>query len=199
MQDLGTLGGNLSEAQGINVTGQVTGWAQIGNGQKRAFLYSNGSMQNLGALSTGDSTGIAVKDLGPVVGFSKVSSPLNHAFFYSNGTMQDLGTIPGHDISFAYGVNNLGQTVGTAGIYDEFVSLPTRAFLHSNGDMMDLNNLISPSSGWILREAYGINDSGPITGWGTHNGQEHAFLLNVPGPGTMLPLLLTIFSNRRRR
>jgi probable HAF family extracellular repeat protein len=48
--------------------------------------------------------------------------------------------------------------------------------------MSNLNELIVADSGWVLKEARGINDNGQIVGWGITNNQEHAFLLtpNVP-------------------
>ena len=45
------------------------------------------------------------------------------------------------------------------------------------GGMKDLNNLIPPNSGWVLVLANSINNSGQITGYGTINGENHAFLL----------------------
>ncbi len=52
--------------------------------------------------------------------------------------------------------------------------------------MQDLNNFIPIGTGWsLLREANAINSSGYITGLGTINGQEHAFLMTptvVPEP-----------------
>jgi probable HAF family extracellular repeat protein len=48
--------------------------------------------------------------------------------------------------------------------------------------MSDLNSLIPPNSGWTLSEAFGINDTGQITGTGAINGATHAFLLNPVVP-----------------
>ena len=49
MQDLGTLGGSLSYASGINNSGQVVGYAET-NGGFSAFVYSGGTMQDLNNL-----------------------------------------------------------------------------------------------------------------------------------------------------
>jgi len=43
--------------------------------------------------------------------------------------------------------------------------------------MRDLNDLLPSSSGWTLMQGWGINDLGQITGYGTINGQYHAFLM----------------------
>ena len=48
----------------------------------------------------------------------------------------DLGTLGGQN-SFAFGINNLGQIVGTS----ELESGQSRAFLWENGEMMDLGTL----------------------------------------------------------
>ena len=52
------------------------------------------------------------------------------------------------------------------------------AFLWSRESMRDLNALIPSGSGWVLSEANGVNDAGQIVGYGTHNGDVRAFLLN---------------------
>jgi hypothetical protein len=57
--------------------------------------------------------------------------------------------------------------------------------------MKDLNDLIDPSAGWVLREARAINDKGAIVGSGLHNGEPRGFLLKparrpvliIPGIG----------------
>jgi probable HAF family extracellular repeat protein len=53
--------------------------------------------------------------------------------------------------------------------------------------MIDLNNLVDPSTGWVLESADGINDSGQIVGYGVNpSGQTHAFLLTpTPEPSTL--------------
>jgi hypothetical protein len=56
-----------------------------------------------------------------------------------------------------------------------------------------LNSLLPSNSGWELLDAYGINDSGQITGEGLYNGQLSAFLLTDPPaavPEPRMPLAL---------
>jgi probable HAF family extracellular repeat protein len=79
--DLGTLGGTDSEAESINASGQVVGFA-VGPNTNRAFIYSNGVMQDLNNLIPADSGWIlavayGINDSGQIVG---VDSSGNHAF-----------------------------------------------------------------------------------------------------------------------
>ncbi|HEX4590182.1 MAG TPA: PEP-CTERM sorting domain-containing protein, partial [Gemmataceae bacterium] len=58
-----------------------------------------------------------------------------------------------------------------------------------NPTAIDLNGLLqSNPTGMTLIEAFGINDSGLIVGYGIVGGAEHAFVLTptaVPEPGTL--------------
>jgi len=87
--------------------------------------------------------------------------------------MVDLGTLGGAS-SEALAINNLGQVVG----WSELATKDRHAFLFDQGRMIDLNNLIDPSSGWVLRNATAINDRGQIAGSGLHKEKFPAFLLN---------------------
>jgi len=76
--------------------------------------------------------------------------------------------------SKANDINDSGQIVGQA-------QLPGRlaAMLWESGVMTDLNTVIDPSTGWMLRDATAINAVGQIVGSARSNttGAEHAFLL----------------------
>lgn len=110
--------------------------------------------------------------------------------------MHDLGSLGGN--SSAGDINILGQVVGLATVNGE-----NRAFLYTNGTMIDLNTLIDPASGWVLNSANAINDFGQIAGTGTFNGQQRAFLLTpVPEPSSVVMLLVgggVVSAYRKRR
>src|SRR5207249_2235370 len=120
------------------------------------------------------STADAINDRNQITGQAYTRNNFEaHAFRLSNGTMTDLGTL-GHFYSWGLAINNSGTVVGRATIPDN----SEHAFISTNrGRMQDLNTMIPAGSGWVLAEATAINDAGQIAGYGTVNGEEHAFLL----------------------
>jgi probable HAF family extracellular repeat protein len=172
--DLGTLGGDLCQADGINDSGQVVGVSSIaGETADHAFLYSGGVMRDLGTLpGFENSFGNGINDSGQVVGDSLEPTPdgdETHAFLYSNGVMSDLGTLSGDFSSSGTGINDSGQVVGSSGTS---ITVPYHGFLYSGGVMRDLGTLGGASS-----TANAINDSGQVVGFSaTANSGSHAFL-----------------------
>lgn len=91
--DLGTLGGNSSEALGVNDRSQVIGWAKDSDGRIQAFLWQDNSMSGLGFLPGGTaSVAMAINNLGDITGYAYVSPTNFHSFLYSTGTMTSIGT-----------------------------------------------------------------------------------------------------------
>jgi probable HAF family extracellular repeat protein len=175
---LGTLGGSSSAAASINNAGQIAGSADTAAGGRHAFLYAPGSgMRDLGTLPGGTtSSASAVNETGDVAGSSTSSAGL-HACLWSGGGIRDLGTLPGIPGSTAFGLNGFGQVVG-AGRAGTGYKRSVRAFVYTNGTMLDLTNLIASNPGWVVIEARAINDSGAIVGIGRLNGgAQHAVVL----------------------
>ena len=192
LHDLGVLSSSLqypsSEGMAINKDGVVAGFSSS-DSSLRAVLWGPAGIQNLGTLGY-YSFARGINDSKQVVGQSAVpeSPDDTHGFIWDTVSgMRDLGTLPGGVYSVANGINNGGLVVGKANSPNDFEN--PHAFLwDSRNGMRDLNNLIPPDSGWVLVEATAINDSGQIVGWGYHDGQQAAFLLNlVGGPLIFIP------------
>jgi probable HAF family extracellular repeat protein len=172
MTDLGVLGtGQDSYAYAINDNGQVVGESRYDSSTNyHGFLDSNGVMKDLGSLG-GNSSATAINDKGQVVGWSYLPSGKYVATISNNGnTMQQIGDASGGDTA-ANGINNRGQVVGYS------LAGGRHAMLIDNGQTYNLNDMIPANSGWILTEAYAINDKGMIVGVGSHNGKRCAFIL----------------------
>ena len=174
--EIGSLGGEVSAACGINDRGQVVGWSTTAQGRVHAFLWRKGRMTDLGTLPGGKtSSAQAVNDRGQVVGSADTAAkdefgtPIEHAFLWQNGRLRDLGTVPGGGNFAASGINERGQVVGSSRI----ASGERRAFLWQDGKMTDLGTLPDGQTS----DAVDINDRDQIVGWSTtKNGQRHAVL-----------------------
>jgi probable HAF family extracellular repeat protein len=108
----------------------------------------------------------------------------------------DLGMLPGYGNSAAYSINDNGQIVGVVSKNSpEYLDFTGHAVLFDptgNGNNVDLNLLIDPSSGLTLIKANCINNDGRIIGQAIDSdGRPHAFLL-IPEPATVLLLSLGI-------
>jgi probable HAF family extracellular repeat protein len=212
--DLGTLpGGSWTSAYAINAGGNVAGYGDVAPGVFRAFVWTpTTGYVVLETFGGANGYAMAINNAGDVAGSAQLANGYVHAFIESDGVLHDLGTLGLS--SYAYGINNSGVVVG----YSYTGSDPDpHAFLYQNGVLLDLNSLIDPSAGWVLTQAYGINDRGEIVGAGLFKGVEHAFLLDpvhfcldtspaaaaVPEPGTrtlaMAGVLLIVSSRIRSR
>ncbi len=136
IHDLGTLGGSLSFAEGINDCGQVTGSSRTTDDEAvNAFLWTpttpggiTGAMLDLGSLGDNGSYGYAVSSSGRVVGSSVVPfevSNYSHAFLYTRSAgMVDLNTLidplSGWELLDADDINDAGQITGQGIINDKY-------------------------------------------------------------------------------
>lgn len=131
-----------------------------------------------------------IDDAGNIVGSSGNSliNDVNFATLWEDPTQigVSLGSLGGN-FSNALGVNNSQQIVGDSTLSGESTQ---HAFLWEEGEMIDLNSLIAPESGWELISAFEINNNGDIIGIGTFNGVERGFVARaVPEPSSVLGLL----------
>ena len=200
INDLGTLGGNSSQAFGINSHAQIVGAASNtipdpfaavmifppSATQVRAFLWQGGSMRDLGTLGSGnDANAQGVNERGQVTGFSFTDTspnattgiPTSHPFLWQNGTMIDLGSLggtvanPGGFFNPAPSINNRGEVVGTSTLKGDQTWHP---FLWDGSVLKDLGTL-----GGTNGEAFWLSDSGLVVGRADFSPQSpnhHAFL-----------------------
>jgi probable HAF family extracellular repeat protein len=95
---------------------------------------------------------------------------------WDQGTIHTLGTLGGSR-SGAVAINNAGQLIGVAQTPDGI----DHPVIWDGGTIHDLATVIPADSGWQLRAAAGINNSGQIVGWGVVNGYQDAYLLTPTG------------------
>ena len=92
----------------------------------------------------------------------------------ASGKIRDLGLLKGGTYSIAFGINDSGVVVG----YGNIANNAAHAMVWEAGKgMRDLNSLIPAGTGWTLINANAINNVGQITGYGSRNGHNHAFVL----------------------
>ncbi len=189
-----TLNGMPSNAASITSNGQIiAGTFSDAEAFSRAFRWTSAAgMQDLGILPDADSAeaNALSADGAIAVGYSgdQFNLTFNHAFRWTAaGGMQDLGTLNGSDFSVANAVSADGAVVVGSS------NLPSgdRAFIWTAGlGMVDLETYLVglgvDMTGWVMNSATGISaDGSAITGYGSFNGQDRAFLLRgVPTCGT---------------
>lgn len=193
---IGTFGGNLSYALGVNDWGEVVGGAEntvpddFTGGfpcldancwpaatQWRAFFWQNGTLSDLGTLGGNDAFSMLINDFGQVSGVSYTNTtpnpttgvPTMDPFLWQNHRMIDLGTLGG-TYGYPNGMNVWGQVVGYSNLAGDQTFHP---FLWNRGNINDLGTL-----GGSIGTANWINDVGQVVGWANLQGDQanHGFL-----------------------
>jgi probable HAF family extracellular repeat protein len=184
--DVAALGGINPIVFGYNNSGQVVGSSTFYSSKYQteydwAFIWD---VTNGADLIPGMSHARDINELGQVAGFYAVPwFQLNSAVIWdnTNGT-RDIGSL-GYKWNYAEGINDSGTVVGSS---YSIAQMDFSAFIWDDqSGIRDLNNYLPVSSGWILKEAWDIDDSGQIIGSGVINGQTRSFLMTptvVPEP-----------------
>ena len=133
----------------VNNAGDVVG-NYLSAGQ-RIFRYTQAGLSDVGIPSSAGAQAAGLNDAGALVGTRYATDGHSYAFLDVAGRITDL--TPPAVSSTAYGINNLGEVVGTTG---------NRAFLYTDGQLIDLNTLVDPNAHVLLTSAIAINDRGQI-------------------------------------
>jgi len=158
-QSIGSLGVK-SLGTAINNKNEITGSIVIDNAE-RAFWWGPGeSLENptliptLGGIAN---IGYDINDSAVIVGSSRNSENNHHAFKAKGEDVYDLGTLGGRN-SLARSVNNSGAIVG----YSDTLESGKHGFVFTGDVMYDLNDYVSFEPGWVVVDAYTINENGQI-------------------------------------
>ena len=159
-------------ANAINDKGQIVGSTQ--HTPAPGFVWENGVITYLDF-----GVGVTARDIneqGQVVGDFQPRSGVTAAFIWGNGAHTQIDGLGGD--SYAWSITESGVVVGLSAV----ASGLNHGFIWDGTITRDLNDLIHPCSGWVLRTAHGINESGQIVGAGTLNGAPQPYLLEPLSP-----------------
>lgn len=178
---LGTLpGSQFSRAFAENARGQAVGEATAADGSPRAVLFTrDGTVRDLGGLGSGSAVANDINARGTVAGVSSAPGGPTTAVVFGSGGPQALPPLEPQvtGISRADAVNHAGDVVGHASGFFNFPTLDGSAVLWREGSAHNLNALVTDANGFVLRSAEDIDERGRIVGYGTIDGETHAFLL----------------------
>jgi probable HAF family extracellular repeat protein len=163
LQDLQTLGGNDSSANGANAEGQAVGIADVtGGSTSHAVLWQGGTIADLGALNgpSGFSFAQLVNGSRQVIGASTTADGTFRGFVWDRGVMTELGTLGGAN-SFALGINDRGQVVGISQVND--IVDPILGFPDFHGTLWDHGEMVNLTPG-AGADAFNINNKSQVVG-----------------------------------
>ncbi|HEY3329495.1 MAG TPA: hypothetical protein VGK19_05700 [Capsulimonadaceae bacterium] len=155
-------------AEDINDAGQVVGYLTTLPQYDQAFLWTEGKLFDLGLGQA-----YALNDVGVSVGMTYQGNAKPLACMWHGVHRREIPLLEGCVSSVARDVNNSDEIVGEMTL----VGGRKAAFLWKNEYTMDLNDLIDQTYGWSLQEAWAVNESGQIAGWGFLEHRHHGFLL----------------------
>jgi hypothetical protein len=160
-----------AQATAVNDRGHLAGPNSYWNGSSVIATDVNPAP---GALAANH----AINNEDDIVG--QVSSGTRGAVIrHAAGNEEALPELPGAAVGAAYpqAINNAGTIVGQSG---------TDAVIwDSSHQISKLDAQLPAGSPWHLTDAYDINDSGWMLGWGTLNGVQHTFLVVGAGQSTV--------------
>lgn len=156
---------------GLNDHDVMAGYAQWSGGTSRLFLYSQGRVDYLEG----------VEYYGDINNAGQVLATRNREYVMVEGDR--ITRVASFSEFLAGDMNDRGWITGIAGNG----TADAHAVLYRNGQIQDLNDLISPENAqhWALISGIGLNNNGQITGYGVLDGESSVFIATpVPEPAT---------------
>ncbi len=185
------IGPLQSWAFAVSEAGDVAGHRWVGV-EKQGFRWRAGVLDLLPDLGLGSVSAVGISPGGRIAG--SAASPLDghlHGVVWGTDLApQDLGLFRGVFSTAATDASDAGVAVGGAlnAEGDVFAAIVWRG-----AGAEDLNTLIQPGSGWILKEAQAVNERGEIVGIGQKGGQaSRPFILRPDCDGDGLSDLAEI-------
>lgn len=187
--DLGTLGGQGSEAVSINDSASIAGWADSNDPllSPHATLFQTSGGQDNIALGN-EAAAISLNDNGQAAGVQVDDNGCDRATRFDPNDPNrniNLGTLDGYVYSVAYSINNAGTIAGFA--YNDLSPADYRAVLFDstgNGNNTDLGTL-----GGNISAACSVNDKNQVVGMAeTPSGQTYATLFDPNNPANNINL-----------
>lgn len=190
MTALRTLGGNNGQASGINMRGQIAGFAENGevdstcpsgtvnNRIDRGAFWKNGDPNTVPqelppAGGDPDSIAFGINNLGQAVGYSGTCTLANHAVVWNNAVPTKLPDLGVAGNSLVWAINDLGQMVGET--FSSDGSTVYAAFWPTPQKIVSLGTL----PGDVASLASGISPDGKIvvgSTWNSNFDWSHAFI-----------------------
>lgn len=171
--DLGSFGGNYSDGNGLNNSGQATGYAEgnyttwDGFPAQKGYLYSAGTLIDM--VSPGGSGyqtymkyyGNAINDSAVIAGWVNYSDYYHTPFRWTQaGSYAYLGYAPNSSLTYALAINNAGAVAGY-GITSSGLNRGTY-WAAGSATAVDLQGFQGSALGESL--AYGVNAQNRVVG-----------------------------------
>ncbi|MGE5616069.1 MAG: hypothetical protein ACM3X5_04065 [Bacillota bacterium] len=169
--DIGSLGNNVTAANGVNDKGVVVGYSRLPNSSTdHAVMWKDGVLKDLGTLGGTNSYAVDVNN-GVILGTADAPDGVNHMVTWdiNGGLLLDYGPrLAGHSI------NDHGAIVGN--------NLDTgKPFLLEDGTFTWLLDLPAMrAQGWTAFAPFDIDDHGSVVGIGFKAGAGSVALLLKP-------------------
>lgn len=179
-------------AYGINNKGEIAG-VYGESGLSGDFVWRNDQYTYVGSFddSSIGTMPCGINDNGLVVGWTWRTDNRQHSYMWKDGKSTELSMLDGYQNCCVCDVNNNEQIIGYLWTVseDQKTSRSLSVMWH-DGQIVDLNNLIDPSSGWVVSRCISNNDAGQIIGYGEYNGSTRYFIMTpVPEPSSIFALV----------